>query len=136
MLRGERLLAVMVKLPFVLKVTTGLIVPATSAEFAGNVALASLAVVPMMSATVVMRFQLASTALTVTPTLTPAICAMGVPVLPAAVPGAAVSPGASNCNFTNAPGFTVALGLVAEVNPVALAVTVRVPAVLNVSDES
>ena len=38
-------------------------------------------------------FQFASTALTVTLNVAPAVCAYGVPVLPVALPGAAVSPG-------------------------------------------
>src|SRR2546422_6078498 len=39
-----------------------------------------------------------------------AVCAVGDPVLPVAVPGAAVSPGTSNCSFTNAPAATVIEG--------------------------
>ncbi len=59
---------------------------------------------------------------------------MGVPVLPAAVPGAAVSPGTNNCNLVNAPGLTATLALVLAVNAAAasLAVIVRVPVVLKV----
>ena len=58
------------------------------------------------------RFQLASTALTVTLNEPPAVCAVGVPVLPVAVPGAAVSPGSRIWSFANAPGLTVVAGLV------------------------
>ncbi len=47
-----------------------------------------------------------STAFTVALKAAPAICAVGVPVLPLAVPGALVSPGASNCSFTKAAGLT------------------------------
>src|SRR5204863_1962025 len=58
----------------------------------------------------------------------------GVPVFPVPVPGAAVSPGTSNCNFANAPGFTETLSLLLVFAPsvTSEAVTVWVPAVLNV----
>ena len=58
------------------------------------------------------RFQFASTALTVTLNEVPAVCADGVPVLPVAVPGAAVSPGSRICSFANAPALIVVDGLV------------------------
>ena len=48
---------------------------------------------PTVSVIELTRFQFASTALTVTLNAPPAVCAVGVPVLPVAVPGAAVSPG-------------------------------------------
>ena len=73
------------------------------------------------------RFQLTSTALTVTLKSMPAVRAVVVPVLPLMVPGAAVSPGASNCNFTNKPALTVIEGLVFAVlvpSVVSVAVTV------------
>ena len=54
--------------------------------------MASVEVMPTVSVELT-GFQLASTALTVTLKLLPAVCADGVPVLPVAVPGAAVSPG-------------------------------------------
>src|SRR5262249_49441510 len=81
------------------------------------------------------RFQLASTALTVTLKAIPAPWLVGVPLLPVAVPGAAVSPGTNSCSFVNAPTFTVTEGLVLAV--IALwvtseAVTVALPAVLSV----
>ena len=41
-----------------------------------------------------------------------AVCAFGVPVLPVAVPGDAVSPGASSCSLVNGPAVTVVDGLV------------------------
>ena len=53
-----------------------------------------------------------------------------------AVPGAAVSPGTSNCSFANAPTFTVIEGLVLAVfepSVMSLAVRVRVPTVLSVT---
>ena len=61
-------------------------------------------------------FQLASTAFTVMPLeiAVPAVCAVGVPVLPEAVPGAAVSPGNRTCSLVTAPGLTVSSGLVLE----------------------
>ena len=46
---------------------------------------------------------------------TAAVWAVGVPILPLVVPGAFVSPGASTCNFLNAPTLTVMLGLVLAV---------------------
>ena len=61
------------------------------------------------------RFQLASTALTVTLNEPPAVCALGVPVLPEAVPGAAVSPGSRICSLANAPALIVVDGLVLAV---------------------
>src|SRR5258708_39537432 len=61
---------------------------------------------------VTIKFQLASTALTVTVKAAPAVCAVGAPVLPLAVPGAAVSPGTSNWSLARAPAFTEMAGLV------------------------
>src|SRR5947207_680824 len=89
-----------VVLPRVAGVTPRLFVPEARAAFAGSVALGSLEVRPTVSVTVLTTFQLASTALTVTLKGVHAVWALGAPVLPAAVPGAAVSPGANNCNFT------------------------------------
>ena len=87
-------LAVSVCAPPVWSVTLKLCEPAASAVFEGNVALASEEVIATVSLTVLTRFQFASTALTVTLNGELAIWVMGVPVLPVAVPGAAVSPGA------------------------------------------
>src|SRR2546428_825237 len=59
----------------------------------------------------------------------------GVPLLPTTVPGAAVSPGTSSCNFTNAPALTGIEGLVfAVIDPCVTseAVTIALPAVLSV----
>ena len=78
--------------PAVFAVTERVLVPATSAVLAGSVALASVEVMPTVSVELT-GFQLASTALTVTLKELPAVCALGAPVLPEAVPGAAVSPG-------------------------------------------
>jgi hypothetical protein len=56
----------MVKLPLVLKKSVKFCVPAAKAVFVGNVAVESLEVIPTLSMTVSTRFQLASTAFTVT----------------------------------------------------------------------
>ena len=88
-----RLLAVRVEAPVVLKVTLKVFVPLTNAVFAGSAALLSEEVMPMVSLMLLTTFQLASTALSVTLKAVPAVWAVGVPVLPVVVPGAAVSPG-------------------------------------------
>ena len=65
----------------------------------------------------------------------PAVCAVGLPACPVAVPGAAVSPGSNTCNCAKAPTLTVIAGLVLAAlvpSELSVAVTVRVPpAVLN-----
>src|SRR6266481_3518086 len=94
--------AVTVALPAVFKVTLKVLVPETRAAFTGKLASESLEVIPTVWF-VLTTFQLASTALTVTLKAVPAVRAVGVPVLPVEVPGAAVSPGTSNCSFTNGP---------------------------------
>src|SRR5438874_2085595 len=134
LLPSLRSVAVTVKLPLVLNETVKAWVPDASAELAGKVAVESLEVMPTVSDTVFTTFQLASTALTVRLKLLKAICAVGVPVLPLAVPGAAVSPGARSCSLANAPTFTVteALVLAVSVPAASLAVMVRVPPVLKV----
>src|ERR1051325_10603608 len=96
LLESEASDAVTVWLPAVLNVTLKFVfVPATSAALAGNVALLSLEEIETVSVTVATVFQFASTALTVMFVAVPAVCAVGEPVLPVAVPGAAVSAGAS-----------------------------------------
>src|SRR6185503_6084626 len=122
--------AVIVWEPSVLRVTLAVRVPATKAPLAGRVALESLDVIPTVWV-LLTRFQLESTELTVTLYGVPADRAEGVPVLPLAVPGAAVSPGTSNCNFTKAPALTVTAGLVLAVllaSVTSVAVTVLLPA--------
>src|SRR5262249_22167272 len=104
--------AVAVWLPEVLKVREKLVVPPTSAALAGRAALASELVMPTLSPTLLTRFQLASTALTVRLKALPAVVVAGVPVLPVAVPGAAVSPGARICSLVKAPGLTERDGVV------------------------
>src|ERR1700704_3707301 len=83
-------------------------------------------------------FQLASTALTVTVKAPPAVCALGAPVLPDAVPGAAVSPGIRSWSFANAPALMVVAGLVfAVIAPLEMsdAVNVDEPAVFGVIEK-
>ena len=100
-------IAVSVQVPAVLKVTGYVWVPAANAALDGNTALASVLVIPTASITLETTFQYASTAFAVTVSSVPAVCAEGVPVLPVAVPGAAVSPGTSSCSFSNGPATTV-----------------------------
>src|SRR5205814_5118538 len=110
-------------------------VPATNAALAGRMALLSLEVIPAMSVMVFTRFQLASTALTVTLKAVPAVCAVGAPVLPVALPGEAVSPGARICSLVNAPTLTAISGLVLFVTLLCVtseAVVVALPAVFRV----
>src|SRR5438094_506114 len=134
LLPSERSVAVMVWEPAVPKVTGKVCVPATRTVLVGKLAAESLEVMPTRSVTVLIRFQFASTPLTVTVNAEPTFWPMGVPVLPVAVPGAAVSAGTNNCNFAKAPTLTVTLELVLAVSvPAAsVAVMVRVPAVLKV----
>jgi hypothetical protein len=127
--------AVTVRVPAVFNVTLNVCVPPTSAAFAGNAAFTSLVVIPTVSVELT-AFQFASTALTVTLNAVPAVCAVGVPVLPVPLPGEAVSPGTKICNFENIPAFTVIGGLVLAVfvpSVISVAVTVQLPAVFNVT---
>src|SRR5437879_13537 len=110
-------------------------VPATKAALAGRTALLSEEVIPTMSVTFVIRFQLASTALTVTVNAVPAVWAAGEPALPVEAPGAAVSPGPRICNLLKAPTTTGIDALVLAVIPACVeseAITVAAPAVLRV----
>src|SRR5436190_12534498 len=119
----------------VLRVTLLVRAPATNAALAGRVALMSLDVMATVCV-LLTRFQSASTDRKTTLKAVPDDEAVGVPVLPVDVPGAAVSPGTSNCNFTNAPTLTVIDGLVLAVfvpSLTLLAVIVRVPAVRSVT---
>ena len=84
-----------------------------------------------MCVTVFTRFQLASTALTITPSPVPATCVVGVPVLPLPVPGAALSPGINTCSLAADPAENTMFPLVTgdKLMPaVALAVNVMVSA--------
>src|SRR6266852_5098753 len=129
-------LAVTVALPAVFKATLKAFVPPARAALDGKVAFASDEVMPTASVVLVSKFQLASTALTVTLKAVPAVCAMAAPVLPVELPGAAVSPGARTCSLANAPAFTAIAGLVLAVMPawvMSEAVTVQLPTVLSVT---
>src|SRR4029079_3504219 len=66
----------------------------------------------------------------------PAVCALGLPVLPVPLPGEAVSPGTKICNFVNAPALTVINGLVFGLRTGVVMsedVTVQLPAVFRVT---
>jgi hypothetical protein len=129
-------LAVTVALPAVFNVTLKVFVPDTSGALLGMVALLSDDVIATVSLTVETTFQSASTALTLALNAVPAVSAEGEPVLPVAVPGAAVSPGINNCNFANAAELTVMEELVLavfETSVASVAVTVRAPAVFSVT---
>src|SRR5262249_15557693 len=102
---------------------------------AGRTAFGSLEVIATVSL-VLMTFQLVSTALTITLKAVPAVCTAGVPVLPVALPGAAVSPGTSSCSRAKAPGVTVIAELVSGVLPPSVlseAVSVWLPMVFSVT---
>jgi hypothetical protein len=119
----------------VFSVTLKVFVPATNAEFAGSTALASLDVTATTSL-VLIRFQFASTAFTVTLNALPAIWLAGLPDLPLVEPGAAVSPGSSVCNLAKAPVVTEIEAVVLELfvlSEKSFAVTVELPAVRNVT---
>ena len=73
LLPSEASLAATVWLPLVLKVKLKLPVPPASAALAGKVALLSELVTPTVSVTFVIKFQFASTALTVTLKAVPAV---------------------------------------------------------------
>src|SRR5262249_40559415 len=123
--------------PAVLSVTLKLPVPPAKAALAGKVALASLEVIPTVSETPLTKLKFASTAFTVTLNAAPAVWAVGVPLLPVGVPGAAVSPGARICSLVKAPGFTATAELVLDgiVGCVTSdAVTVALPAVFSVTE--
>src|SRR5882724_5103934 len=103
--------AVSVALPAVFNVTAKLLLPPVSAALAGRIAFASLEVMATVSL-VLIKFQFASTAFTVTLKAAPVVWASGDPVLPLTVPSDAVSPGLNNCSLAKAPAFTVMSGLV------------------------
>src|ERR1041385_1678436 len=88
--------------------------PDDNDPFNGKVALESLEVMPTVSE-LLTRFQSASTERTVALNDVPSPWAAGVPVLPEAVPGAAVSPGTNSCSFAKAAAFTVMEELVLAV---------------------
>jgi hypothetical protein len=127
--------AVKVAVPAVFRVTENVPVPDESAALDGNAAFESVDVIPTVCVELTV-FQFASTALTVTENAVPAVCADGAPVLPVELPGEAVSPGAINCNLVKVPAVADTDGLVSDdlvPSLISLAVTVAVPAVLNVT---
>src|ERR1051326_1460684 len=81
----------------IFRVTGKVIVPFASAMLVVNVPPALVTFTT--SVTFEIAFQKLSTAFTVTLNGTPAVCAVGVPVLPVVEPGAAVSPGSRICNL-------------------------------------
>ncbi len=122
------LVAVTVAVPAVFSVTLKVCVPKLRAALNGRVALLSLEVVATVSLVVIV-FQFVPTALTITLKATPAVCAVGVPVFPEVVPGAAVSPGISTCSLVKSVSYTAM-----EELPVALLKAVEppvLPAVTN-----
>src|SRR5436190_625806 len=134
-----RSLAVTVRPPDVFSVTLKVCEPLTNDALAGRTALASLELIPTLSLILDRKFQFASTALTVTLKAVPAVWAVGVPVLPVVLPGAAVSPGTRSCSLAKAPALTVIAGLVFEAlepSVTSLAVKVCEPAVLSVTLET
>src|SRR5258708_11184960 len=127
--------AVKLALPAVLSVTLNDLLPLTNAALRGSKALGFVEVIATVSL-VVTTFQLASTAFTVALNGVPAVWAEGVPILPLAVPGAALSPGVRSCSLTNAPAFTGIEGLVFAVLDGSVksdAVKVALPAVMRVT---
>src|SRR5689334_5826709 len=98
-----------------MNVALNVCVPPLNAALVGGVRLASLEEMATVSAAVLTRFQLESTALTVKLNAEPALRVVGAPVLPVAVPGAAVSPGTSSWSLTKPPGLIVIAELVLAV---------------------
>src|SRR5262249_51397671 len=119
--------AVTVDVPTVFKVMLKTAVPDENAALSGSLAIVSLEVI-WTTSFVLIRFQLLSTAFTVTLKALPAICDDGVPVFPLAVPGADVSPGTSNCSCANGAGFTLKTLLTAFGNAPPVAVNCLLPA--------
>src|SRR6266699_2295533 len=128
--------AVTVRLPAVFRLMLKIPVPLSSAPLAGKLALLSDEVRPSVSVALVTRFQQASTPLTVTLKAVPAVCAVGAPLLPVALPGEALSPGARICSLLKAPGRTWSVGVeefwIARWEA-SEAVSVALPAVLRVT---
>jgi len=93
--------------PAVFNVTEKSLVPDSSAAFDGNVASLSDDVIATVGVDEETTFQFASTALTVTVTADPAVTALGDPLLPVDVPGAAVSPGRSVWSLATVPALIV-----------------------------
>src|SRR5438128_7648764 len=111
----------MVRVPAVLKVKldklrvpeTSVRLPAVAPLSSAITALLSELVMVTLGVALLTTFQLASTALTTTvlTNAVPAVCAVGPPVLPSAVPGAVVSSGNQICSLVTTPAVTVRDGL-------------------------
>src|SRR5664279_2714806 len=93
-------------------VTLKELVPLTKATLAGITPVTSLLVKATAATFVLAIFQYASTALTRPLKARPAVCALGAPVFPLGVPGAAVSPGISASSLIAAPAPTTTGALV------------------------
>src|SRR5258708_30441327 len=127
--------AVGTQFPAVLLVIAKVSVPPDNAVLAGNTSLGSVAVRPTVCV-LLTTFQSESTALIVTLKEAPAVWALGAPVLPVEVPGAAISPGSNICNLTKLLPLTGIEVLVLAVIPAwvtSLALTVELGAVLRVT---
>lgn len=112
-------------------------VPDDKLALPGSAAAPSVEDMATVGLDVVTTFQLASTAFTVALTLVPAVTAVGVPVLPDAVPGAAVSPGSKTCSFVAEPAPTVNPAEAPVSDPPDVRVAVNVwpsPARVNVTE--
>src|SRR5439155_16448074 len=109
--------AVTVREPTVLSVTLKVGEPETSAASAGKTALLSDEVIRTVSVAFVVRFQLASTELTVTLNGVSAVWAVTVPLLPVALPGEAVWAGTRICSLANGPAMTATAELVLLATP-------------------
>src|SRR2546422_2206515 len=129
-------LAVTVRAPAVWSAMLKAWLPPARVALAGRTALASDEVIPTVSVALVIKFQFASTALTVTVKAVPAVCAVGLPVLPVGLPGEAVSPGARIWSLVNALTRTWMDGVVEVWSDgwiTSEAVRVALPAVLSVT---
>ncbi len=112
-------------------VTLSVLVPPTRFASAASVGLGSLDA-RWTSSVVETGFQFASVELTVTLNAVPAVCALGAPVLPEPLPGAAVSPGSRICSLLAAPALTVIDELEGEV----VSTSPLVRAAVSVSDSA
>jgi hypothetical protein len=106
--------------PAVFKVTVNVCLPLTSAKLAGKPAAPSIDLNATTGVAPGATTQFPSTAFTVTVNGVPAVSGVGLPVLPAIVFGAFVSPGSNICS--RAAGFCIAKAT-GVLNPLANVVT-------------
>lgn len=130
----ERVLAVIVCVVNVRKLTLKFLVPLAKFAAVGMVAAPSedVIVIELLAVEILLKFS--STAFTVMLNVVPLSGVAGFPVLPSIVPGALRSPGNKSCSLLKAPGFTVIEGLrLAVFEPLVTSVAriVLDPAVLN-----